>query len=349
MNGKGLAAIVLALAIVLSLGASAFAEGSYAADQSYTQDKSLESVYAVKLRPTTGESVEELRERMLAAGYDAYLYDNGDKTVVMCGKFRAMADAVACREEIGASVEGVKTFLGSAWLPAEAVDAFEAGPQESAPEEALPAEDAPAGAQLETAGSEVYTVALATMQDLSYAEALAEKMQKAGFDAFIQSGGYGYRVMSGKFHDICNTLNYRDCIWSNTSCTDTIIVTTLVPDSEIEAFTEHFEKYGLPGPIKENLEKPTGAFYREKNGQVLAYTVQFSAGYSFSGAERTRDAMSAAGFPAFVYDCSRVYEIMAGAFYNKADAEAYCQKIKDSTNESDAYVTTAWLPAKIVK
>ena len=349
-RGMRLLSFALALAIALTLGVSAFAEGSYAADQSYTQDKSQENVYAVKLRSAVGESCEELRGRLLAAGFDAYLYETEGKTVVMCGKFRSMSDAVACREEISEAVEGVKTYLGSAWLPAEAIDAFEAGPQEGAPEDtAEPAADASAGALQETAGSEVYTVALATMQDISYAEALAEKMQKAGFDAFIQPSGYGYRVMSGKFRDICNTLNYRDCIWSNTSCTDTIIVTTLVSDSEIDAFTERFEKYGLPGPIKDNLEKPTGAFYREKNGQVLAYTVQFSAGYSFSGAERTRDAMSAAGFPAFVYDCSRVYEIMAGAFYNRADAEAYCQKIKDNTSESDAYVTTAWLPASIVK
>ena len=316
-RGMRLLSFALTLAIVLTLGVSAFAEGSYAADQSYTQDKSQENVYAVKLRSAVGESCEELRDRLLAAGFDAYLYETDGKTVVMCGKFRSMSDAVACREEISEAAE--------------------------------PAAEASAGALQQTAGSEVYTVALATMQDISYAEALAEKMQKAGFDAFIQPSGYGYRVMSGKFRDICNTLNYRDCIWSNTSCTDTIIVTTLVPDSEIEAFTEHFEKYGMPGPIKDNLEKPTGAFYREKNGQVLAYTVQFSAGYSFSGAERTRDAMSAAGFPAFVYDCSRVYEIMAGAFYNRADAEAYCQKIKDNTSESDAYVTTAWLPASIVK
>lgn len=350
ISEKQLLAFVLAMAIVLTLGVSAFAEGSYAADQHFTQDKSQESVYAVKVRSGAEESGTELRDRLLEAGYDAYLYETKDKTTVMCGKFRDLADATACREEINESVEGVKTFIGSAWLPAEAIDAFEAGPQESAPAEAAQPTTTRSTCSLQdTVGSEVYTVALSTVQDTSYAESLVGKMQKAGFDAFIQESGNGFRVMSGKFHDICNALLYRDCIWSNTDWTDTIIVTVTVPESEIQAFTEDYEKNGLPGPIKDNLEKPTGAYYPEKDGQTLAYTVQFSAGTSFSGAERTRDAMTAAGYPAFVYECSRVYEIMAGAFYNKADAEAYCQKIKDNTGESDAYVTRAWLPTGIVK
>ncbi len=349
-RGKRFSAFLLALAIVLTLSAPAYAEGSYAADQSYRQDRSQESVYAVKLLPTGEESCEALRDRLLKAGFDAYLYEAEGKTAVLCGKFREMTDALAYRGEIGESVEDVKVFISSAWLPAEAIDAFEAGPQESAPEEtAQPATTRTTCSAQDTVGSEVYTVALSTVQDISYAEALVEKMQKAGFDAFIQENGNSFRVMSGKFHDICNALLYRDCIWSNTDRTDTIIVTTTVDESEIEAFTEDYETNGLPGPIKDNLEKPTGAYYREKNGQVLAYTVQFSAGFSFSGAERTRDAMSAAGFPAFVYECSRVYEIMTGAFYSREAADAYCQKIKDNTAESDAYVTTAWLPKSIVK
>ena len=339
-NGMRLLALMLSLAIILAMGVPAFAEGRYAADQSYTQDKSLEDVYTVKLRSTAGESCEELRGRLLEAGFDAFVYVSGDKSVVMCGKFRSLSDAVACREEIDGAVENVKTYLGSAWLPAEAIDAFEAGPQESEPA---------AVAAQENAESEVYTVALSTLQDRAKAEELVKALQNAGFDAFIQDNGGSVRLLSGKFRDVPSALRYRDCIWSNTSYADTIIVTVPVPESEILAFTEDYEKNGLPGPVKDNLEKPTGAFYREKNGQVQAFTVQFSAGYSFSGAERRRDAMIAAGYPAFVYERGRVYMIMTGAFSNRADADAYCQQIKDNTVESDAYVTTAWLPSSIVK
>ena len=106
-RGMRLLSFALTLAIVLTLGVSAFAEGSYAADQSYTQDKSQENVYAVKLRSAVGESCEELRDRLLAAGFDAYLYETDGKTVVMCGKFRSMTDAVACREEISEAVSGL--------------------------------------------------------------------------------------------------------------------------------------------------------------------------------------------------------------------------------------------------
>lgn len=360
---RRLLAFALLLVMTVSLGATAFAD-SYAADQHYEMDKSGERVFAVRV--VSEEEPEALRDALLAAGYDAYLYENSGRTDVLCGKYRSGAEANTAWEAMRGELKDARVLMSTAWLPTDAVDAFEAGPvaEEEPAEEEKPAEEAkPAEEEKEskpektrktsslqdTEGTQVYSVALSASQDLSYAESLVAKMEKAGFDAFILQEGANYRVLSGKFHDICNALLYRDCIWSNTDRTDTYIVTVTVAQEEIDAFTEDYEKNGLPGKIKDNLEKPTGAFYREKNGQVQAYTVQFSAGTSFSGAERNRNAMSAAGFPAFVYECSRIYEIMSGAFYNKADAEAWCQKIKDNTAESDAYVTTAWLPSKIVK
>lgn len=364
---RRLLAFALMLVMTASLGAAAFAD-SYAADQSYVMDKSGERVFAVRV--VTDEEPEALRDALLAEGYDAYLYETSGRTDVLCGKYRSGLEANAAWEAMRGELEDARVLMSSAWLPADAVDAFEAGPlaEEEPAEEAEAAEEEKAQAESkpeqteakpektrktcslqDTEGTQVYTVALSASQDLAYAESLVAKMEKAGFDAFILQEGANYRVLSGKFHDICNALLYRDCIWSNTDRTDTYIATVTVAQDEIDAFTEDYEKNGLPGKIKDNLEKPTGAFYREKNGQVQAYTVQFSAGTSFSGAERNRNAMSAAGFPAFVYECSRIYEIMSGAFYSKADAEAWCQKIKDNTAESDAYVTVAWLPSNIVK
>ena len=351
---RRLLAFALLLTMAASLGATAFAD-SYAADQSYVMDKSGERVFAVRV--VSDEEPEAMRDALLAEGYDAYLYENSGRTDVLCGKYRSGVEANAAWEEMRGELKDARVLMSTAWLPGDAVDAFEAGPiaeEEPAEEEKKQAESKPektrkTSSLQDTEGTQVYSVALSASQDLSYAESLVAKMEKAGFDAFILQEGANYRVLSGKFHDICNALLYRDCIWSNTDRTDTYIATVNVAQEDIDAFTEEYEKNGLPGKIKDNLEKPTGAFYREKNGQVLAYTVQFSAGTSFSGAERNRDAMSAAGFPAFVYECSRIYEIMSGAFYNKADAEAWCQKIKDNTAESDAYVTTAWLPSKIVK
>jgi len=349
-RSKQLTAFVLMLAVLASLGTMAFADAGYTPDQRYVQDKSLESVYGVKVGSGTEEDCAALRDKMLEAGFDAYIYEYSGKIAVLCGKFREFEEVNAYREKIAEAVEGVRTNIGCAYLPAEAIEAFEDGPQEIAPAEtAQPKTTRKTSSWQDTEGSQVYSVSLSASQDRSYAESLVEKMEKAGFDAFILEDGANFRVMSGKFHDICNALLYRDCIWSNTDRTDTYISTVTVPADEIEAFTEDYEKNGLPGKIKDNLEKPTGAFYREKNGQTLAFTVQFSAGTSFSGAERNRDAMTAAGFPAFVYECSRVYEIMSGAFRNKADAEAWCQKIKDNTAESDAYVTQAMLPSSIVK
>ncbi len=342
-------ALILTLGILASLGASAFAEAAYPADQRYEKDPAQEKVYAVLVGSGSEEDCAALRDRMLAAGFDAYLYESGGSLSVRCGKFRSAEDAAACRAQIRESGEDVRAVIGLVWLPAEVIDAFEAGPQEQAPAETTAPKTRTTCSLQDTEGTQVYSVALSFSQDFAYADALCDKMEKAGFDAFILEENGGYRVMSGKFHDICNALLYRDCIWSNTDRTDTYIATVTVPEADIAAFTEDYETNGLPGKIKDNLEKPTGAFYREQNGTVCAWTVQFSAGTSFSGAERNRDAMTAMGYPAFVYECSRVYEIMTGAFYDKSAAEAYCQEIKDNTGEYDAYVTRAWLPAGIVK
>ena len=348
-----LLAIVLALAMIASLGVSAFAEGSYAADQRYVQDKEQEEVYAIRVASRTEVEPEALRDELLKAGFDAYLYEKGDKISVLCGKFREFEDALACRDEITKTVKGVKVYLSCAWLPAEVIDAFEAGP--SKPEETPAAQSTPAQTKRRTSswddteGTQVYTVALSSSQKAEYAQSICEKMEKAGFDAFIMEENGSYHVMSGKFHDICNALKYRDCIWSNTDRTDTYITEVTVDEEAIRSFTEDYEKNGRPGKIKSNLEKPTGPFYREADGKVCAYVVQFAAGTSFSGAERSRDAMTAAGFPSYVYECSRVYEIMTGAFSSKSDAEAYCQKLKDDTGNTAAYVTRAMLPAGMVK
>ena len=348
-----LAAFMLTLVLVASLGVSARAEGSYPADQRYVQDKEQERVSAVRVESLSDLEPEALRDQLLEAGFDAYLYEKNGETSVLCGKFRAFEDVLSCCREISGSVKDVKAYLSSAWLPAEAVDAFEAGPSE--PEETPAAQTAPAPTKRrtsswdDTVGTQVYTVALSSSQTPEYAQAICEKMEKAGFDAFVLEENGSYRVMSGKFHDICNALKYRDCIWSNTDRTDTYITEVTVDEEAIRSFTEDYEQNGLPGKIKNNLEKPTGPFYREADGKVGAYVVQFAAGTSFSGAERSRDAMTAAGYPSYVYECSRVYEIMTGAFSSKSDAEAYCQKLKDDTGNTAAYVTRAMLPAGMVK
>lgn len=367
-------ALALALALTAGLSVTAFADPGFAPGQSYVRDDSQEKVFAVAVKSGADESPEALRDRLLEAGYDAYVYDNNGAVGVLCGKYRDVADARAAKDAMSEALEDLSVVTARAWLPAEAVDAFEAGPQEaSAFEEKAaeagtaetaaddapksPAADAPAATPKprkasswqDTEGSSVYAVSLSASKDLAYAEGIVARMQEKGFDAYILENGSGYQVLSGKFHDICDALRYRDCIWSNTDRTDTYIATVTVPEDEIAAFTEIYERDGLPGKIKADLEKPTGAFYRETKGDTLAFTVQFSAGTSFSGAERNRDNMSAAGYPAFVYECSRIYEVMTGAFYNREDAEALCEQLHANTAESDAYVTRAWLPSGMVK
>ena len=64
--------------------------------------------------------------------------------------------------------------------------------------------------------------------------------------------------------------------------------------------------------------------------------------------ERNRDKMINQGYPAFVYKIDLAYMVMTGMFYDLASAQQYCEVIKKNTDQKDAYVTTANLPAYAV-
>ena len=120
-TGRLLAA-ALALALSLSLAVSAAAEGVWPAGQSYEQDTAQEKVYAVRAE-SDGEDAEALRDRLLEAGFDAYLYRSSGRVSVLCGKFRDAEDALAYKTELADALEDVNLYAARAWLPAEAVDA----------------------------------------------------------------------------------------------------------------------------------------------------------------------------------------------------------------------------------
>ena len=330
---RKLLAAALTLALVLPLAVSASAEGPWAEDQSYAEDRTQEKVFAVRVE-SDEEEPEALRDRLLDAGFDAYLYEDAWRVYVLSGKFRDSDDARAYKTELAEALSGVKLYTSRAWLPEEAVAAFE---------------DASAGSIESSAEVHVYSVAVAALKDRSAAEEICEKLLDKGFDAFLHEDNGLYQVLSGKFRELAGALNYRDCIWSNTDRKDPYVSELMVPEAEVKAFEALLTVNGLPGPVKDNLEQPTGPFCRARDGQVQAFTVQISAGTSFSGAERTRNAMLDLGYNAFVYEYSRIYEIMCGAFYSKADAEALCEDIHANTGRTGAYVTSAWLPASIVK
>ena len=328
-----LLAAALTLALLLPLAVPASAEGPWAAEQSYAEDRTQEKVFAVRVEDGKDDA-EALRDRLLDAGFDAYLYTDRWRVYVFSGKFRDSADARAYKTELAEALEDVKLYTSRAWLPGEAVAAFEA---------------ASAGVIESGAEVSVYAVVTASSNNRRQAEAICEMLRDKGFDAFLHEDNGMYQVLSGKFYDLAGALNYRDCVWSNTDRKDPYVTQVTVSEAAVDAFDYDLTGRGLPGPIKDNLEQPTGPFYRARDGQVQAFTVQISAGSSFSGAERSRNAMLDMGYDAFVYEYSRLYEIMCGAFYSKADAEALCEDIRANGGRPGAYVVSAWLPTSIVK
>ena len=126
------------------------------------------------------------------------------------------------------------------------------------------------------------------------------------------------------------------------------VVNTWVPEKAIKAFEDVFSASCLVRERNRDVEtyweRPTGRFYRARtDGYTKVFTVQFSAGTSFHGSERNRNAMEALGYPAFVYKKNLQYRTMTGMFFDQPSAEAYGAVIR-STGQTDAFVTMANVP-----
>ena len=200
--------------------------------------------------------------------------------------------------------------------------------------------------------TKVFTVQVASGWERAHAEKIREKMLKKGYDAFVYRANGVYYTMSGKFREMRDALAYGESIHAYTNRSSAFVVNAWVPEEAIESFEDVFYSScyvsDKNSEVETYWEKPTGAFYRAREGEVEVFTVQFSSGTSFDGSERNRSAMEAQGYPAFVYKSNLKYKIMTGMFYTKAEAEAYCATIRANTDQSDAVVRTASVPQKAV-
>lgn len=199
----------------------------------------------------------------------------------------------------------------------------------------------------------VFTVQVASGWDRPHAEKIREKMLKKGYDAFVYRANGVFYTMCGKFREMRDALAYGESIHAYTNRSSAFVVNAWLPEKAIQSFEEVFYSScyvsDKNSEVETYWEKPTGAFFRAREGEVGVFTVQFSSGTSFDGSERNRDAMEAQGYPAFVYKTNLKYKIMTGMFYEKADAEAYCALIRANTDQDDAVVRTAKVTYKAVK
>lgn len=197
-----------------------------------------------------------------------------------------------------------------------------------------------------------YTVQVSASKDYSGARTRCNQMLQKGYDSYLYYVDEYYRVMCGKFHSSEEADHYRDHICSNTDRERAYVTSVYLPDWAYRDFYNIYQSdpYNNQGESYTAWEQPTGPYY---DGNLAAstktvYTVQISAGSSFSGEEAHRDELIAFGFDAFVYKSAGRYRAMSGMFSNRSDADARCNAIKAYTSEQDAYVTQVEIPTSYV-
>ncbi len=197
----------------------------------------------------------------------------------------------------------------------------------------------------DASATRVYSVQVSISSDRSAMEQRRDKMLELGYDAFVYKYEGRYKAMCGKFRTQEAALDYCEDIHHNTDRGSAYVTNAYLPESAVKDFENKYKGNEVPEPPSGGYgwEDPSGLYYNADaytGPTTTYYTVQFSAGTSFDGAERSRDAMIAQGFDSFVYKIDKKYRIMSGIFTNKSDAEALCERIKTETDRTSAYVTT---------
>ena len=91
MTIRRLLALLLAVATLVALPAAAEADGEtrYPADQYFVKDESQTWGYAVQVSSSTNYSGScKNRDKMLALGYDSFVYEVGENTRLICICFK---------------------------------------------------------------------------------------------------------------------------------------------------------------------------------------------------------------------------------------------------------------------
>ena len=211
----------------------------YPVDQYYKAADGGVEVYTVQF--SAGENWDgavAARDKMLARGYDAFLYQADEVYRIMAGKFRKenYADAKAYRDAIREVPGRENAYLTRVYLPDWAIEEFEAvyyGGSTGA--EASEQATGPFFCE-EESGKTYYTVQFSAGTSFASAEAVRDKMTQQGFYAFVYKKDLTYRIMAGVFTDKKDAQDYCRRIQTETTRTKAYVARAKLPQSALEDF-----------------------------------------------------------------------------------------------------------------
>ena len=238
---RRLPALLLAVLILAALPGAAWAAGfRYPDNQYFEEDSSLIKGITVQVAAFKDlEDAKQNQSRMLEAGYDCFLYFEGNSYRVMCGKFRSSAAAAGYRDSIRSNTDREQAYLTNVYLPEWAFREFEeiyrTDPLNSSTQ-AYTAGGKATGPYYDGDGAgerrSVYTVQLSRGSDLHEQEERRDGLIAAGFDAFVYKRGGGYACMSGLFGSEAEAQLRCDAIKNYAGESEAKVTTAELPQSQ---------------------------------------------------------------------------------------------------------------------
>ena len=236
---RTLAALLLVVTcLALCPAAFAFESGQY-----YVADYSKTKVCTVQIAASRSLSnSESVRNKMIQAGYDCFLYQYEGKYRIMCGKFREYADAEDYLRQILKYTDYSDAYINNAWLPEWAILQFEEEYWNGIWSTPIWYEE---GQYYEADYNQtkVYTVQVAATKYLDGAQAIRDEMYNYGFDCFVYRYDGKYRIMCGKFYDYSEAEAYQKSIVKYTDYDSAYINNAWLPHYAVEYFLDVYYNY----------------------------------------------------------------------------------------------------------
>lgn len=243
MKRKSIIAVLLAVILCAAMIPACFADAAFEADQYYEFDacKDCPEVYSIAV--SAGNDIngaENVRDKMMKAGYDSFIVHNGYMYYILCGKFTNMEEALHYLELILEKTDESDAYITEIHLPEEAIQAFD-----EAFESPYPYEDEcrHMGYQrsqhykFNKTDKAVYSVQIAEGKNIEGAYDLCKEMYDAGYDAFVYDlKDEEYAVMCGKFAKEEDALKYLASISENTDIRDAYLTSATVPYCALHRF-----------------------------------------------------------------------------------------------------------------
>ena len=224
----------------------------FAAGQYYEYDAYQTHVYTVQVAATSSLSgAESIRNSMLQAGYDSFVYLYKGAYRVMCGKFREQYDAMAYSESIHGNTDKEHAYVTNAYLPSYAVDSFEqafygAVTISTHSRDMETFWEKPTGAFLRGNDPDtvkVYTVQLATGTSFQGSETLRDNVTAQGYPAFVYKSHLSYKIMVGMFYDKAEAQRFQERIVRTTDQSGAVVGTAYVPGPAVDTFAYWLRKH----------------------------------------------------------------------------------------------------------